>query len=370
MGSGLLKQLLGIQDPQQVMQMRAHALDMQIKQAQLQKLLAGEPRDALAEQTKREQLQAAMAKQSAIATLGGGGMGAPSALAQYAPPMQTGGAHLNEDGSEVSSPEQEAIWQQNNGGYSTGGIQIDQLPPPALSQFAPPEQQAAPSALAQYGAPQLPPDQLQAIATVAPAQAAEYLINKPKRDQDYIKNQREAAMQQTDLSKAFSTYAEENLRSKQLLDKVMPQVSNWTAGAGSLLKYIPGTGARDLEANVDTLRAGELIDALKQLKQESPNGASGLGALTDKEGSALKALRANLETTQSPEQLKENMSKLSEFMDKSFERVSKAYEEHQKAFGAQGSPVLDATKAERKQYQDSRSALEAELAKRGLKVKK
>ncbi len=364
--AGLIRDLLGIQDPRQRATMQAHALDMQIKQAQLQKLLAGGERDTLGDQKKQADIDEANRKAAAIGLLGGGGGGMPQggALAGYAP-MQTGGAHLNEDGSEVSSPEQEAIWQQNNGGFSTGGIQVDELP-----SVTPLQGLTSSQGTQQIGSPDLPPEVLGAIGAIAPSALGNYYIDKPKRDQDYIKNQREAAMQQTDLSKAFSTYAEENLRSKQLLDKVMPQVSNWTAGTGSLLRYIPGTGARDLEANVDTLRAGELIDALKQLKQESPNGASGLGALTDKEGSALKALRANLETTQSPEQLKENMSKLSEFMDKSFERVSKAYEEHQKAFGAQGSPVLDATKAERKQYQDSRSALEAELAKRGLKVKK
>jgi len=369
MGSGLIRELLGIQDPAKAAAMQAHALDMQIKQAQLQKLLAGEPRDVLAEQTKREQLQAAMAKQSAIATLGGGGMGAPSALAQYAPPMQTGGAHLNEDGSEVSSPEQEALWQQNNGGYSTGGIQLDIPPPPALSQFAPPEQQPTPSALAQYGAPQLPPDQLQAIATVAPAQAAEYLINKPKRDQDYTKQQREQQMALTNMDTSFQTYADANMRAKQLVNELLPKVSNWTAGAGSLLGYVPGTDAKDLSAGLETLKSGELIDVLKQLKESSANGSSGLGSLTEKEGAALKSLRANLDAGQSPEQLKEQLTKLSGFLDKSFERVSTAFEKDQKAFGIQQPPALSEAKAERQQYQVNRSALAEELARRGLKVK-
>lgn len=371
MGSGLIRELLGIQDPAKAAQMQAHALDMQIKQAQLQKLLAGEPRDALSDQLKQEKLREEMNKQSAIATLGGagGGYAQPSALMQYAPP-QTGGEHLNEDGSIVSNPEQEAIWQQNNGGYSTGGIQLDIPPPSALQQFAPPQQQPAPSALMQYGgAPQLSPDQLQAIATVAPAEAAKYAIDKPKRDQEFEKNQREKAMSLTNLDSGFQSYADANMRAKQTIDELLPKVDNWTAGAGSMLSFIPGTAARDVSAGLETIKSGQLIDALKTLKDSSPTGASGLGSLTEKEGAALKSLVANLDEGQSPAQLKENLGKISTYLDKSFERVSTTYQKDQQAFGVQKPPALDAVKTERQQYQVMRSSLADELARRGIKVK-
>jgi hypothetical protein len=369
MGSGLIRELLGIQDPAKAAQMQAHALDMQIKQAQLQKLLAGEPRDALSDQLKQEKLREEMNKQSAIATLGGaGGYAQPSAITQYA--QQTGGEHLNEDGSIVSSPEQEAIWQQNNGGYSTGGIQLDQPPPSALQQFAPPQQQAAPSALMQYGGtPDLPPEVLGAIGAIAPSKLGDYHIDKPKRDQEFMKNKRDTAMQMNDLDSGFQSYADANMRAKQTIDELLPKVDNWTAGAGSMLSFIPGTAARDVSAGLETIKSGQLIDALKTLKDSSPTGASGLGSLTEKEGAALKSLVANLDKGQSPAQLKENLGKISTYLDKSFERVSTAYQKDQQAFGVQKPPALDAVKTERQQYQVMRSSLADELARRGIKVK-
>ena len=174
MGSGLIRELLGIQDPAKAAAMQSHAMDMQIKQAQLQKLLAGDKGDMLGDQIKQMKLQEMTAKQNAMNTLMGGGGGMPQggALAGYAP-MQTGGEHLNEDGSIVSDPMQEQIWQENNGGFSTGGIPVDQLPP-----VTPLQGYAAP---AQSGGGNYSPEQLQALMTLDPKAGLAAMASQEKK---------------------------------------------------------------------------------------------------------------------------------------------------------------------------------------------
>lgn len=95
----------------------------------------------------------------------------------------------------------------------------------------------------------------------------------------------------------------------QDIDKAIGQVSGWTAGAGSALARIPGSGARDLQASLDTVVANIGFDRLQQMREASPTGGA-LGGIAVEELKMLQAVMGSLTTAQSPEQLKANLQRL------------------------------------------------------------
>lgn len=80
-------------------------------------------------------------------------------------------------------------------------------------------------------------------------------------------------------------------------------------GVGSLLNWIPGTTGRDLEGQLDTIKANMGFDKLQQMRANSPTGGA-LGAVSDFENKMLQSTIANLETSQSKEQFLENLQKV------------------------------------------------------------
>lgn len=95
----------------------------------------------------------------------------------------------------------------------------------------------------------------------------------------------------------------------QDIDKAIQQVSNWTAGPGSALASIPGSGARDLQASLDTVRANIGFDRLQQMREASPTGGA-LGGIAIQELQMLQAVLGSLDTAQSPDQLRANLERL------------------------------------------------------------
>ncbi len=93
-----------------------------------------------------------------------------------------------------------------------------------------------------------------------------------------------------------------NLQStNQILDSVMKQISPYTAGAGSLLKDLPGTAQTDLKANLKTLQAQGLTSWIQSLK--NGKGQTGIGRVLQSEANAAMALFGNMEQDQSAKQL-------------------------------------------------------------------
>ena len=100
-----------------------------------------------------------------------------------------------------------------------------------------------------------------------------------------------------------------------LINKAADATSGWTTGFfGSKLADIPGTSARDLQATVDTIKANIGSTQLQEMRNSSPTGAA-LGAVSDFENRMLQALLGNLENSQSPEQLKENLDLVQQQLD-------------------------------------------------------
>lgn len=93
------------------------------------------------------------------------------------------------------------------------------------------------------------------------------------------------------------------------VSKALGQVSKYSSGTlGGYTTLIPGTPAKNLESTIKTIQANLALSALAELKANSPNGASGLGAASDREGDWLSSAVANLDVGQSPAQLKENLN--------------------------------------------------------------
>jgi hypothetical protein len=88
------------------------------------------------------------------------------------------------------------------------------------------------------------------------------------------------------------------------LDLAEKRVSPTTTGLiGSQLRKIPNTDAYDLNRLVDTIKAGIGFSELQQMRIESPTGGA-LGQVAIKELDMLQATLGNLDTAQSPEEVK------------------------------------------------------------------
>lgn len=96
------------------------------------------------------------------------------------------------------------------------------------------------------------------------------------------------------------------------VDSALSKVSNLSAGFGAMTEGIPMTPARNLSADLDTVKAILGFEQLEQMKSQSSAGASGLGQLSDREMRLLTAARSNLDQAQSPEQLKQRLTEVRE----------------------------------------------------------
>ena len=96
------------------------------------------------------------------------------------------------------------------------------------------------------------------------------------------------------------------------IDKAMEQIGPWTTGyANLLLSGLPQTDARDLERNLETIKANIGFDRLQQMRDNSPTGGA-LGQVSEFENRLLQAVQGSLDPTQTTTQLKENLSRVRE----------------------------------------------------------
>lgn len=109
------------------------------------------------------------------------------------------------------------------------------------------------------------------------------------------------------------------------IDKAIPKVNRFTAGAGSILSYIPGSSAKDLDADIKTIVANFGFDELQEMRDNSKTGGA-LGNVATKEIEFLQAAKTNLETAQSPSQLKEKMEEAKIKIAASKKRIQEAYD--------------------------------------------
>lgn len=102
------------------------------------------------------------------------------------------------------------------------------------------------------------------------------------------------------------------------IDRTLDQVTKANlpvTGLGSYLSGIPGTPARDVKANLDTIRANIGFDRLQQMRDASPTGGA-LGQVSEFENRLLQSTLGNLEQSQSEEQFINNLKRVKEIYDR------------------------------------------------------
>jgi hypothetical protein len=91
--------------------------------------------------------------------------------------------------------------------------------------------------------------------------------------------------------------------------QALKKVSGWTAGMGSKLSGIPTTDARDLAADLETIKANLGFQQLQEMRRQSPTGGA-LGNVSERELTALQSSLTSLDQAQSPEQLRRHLNEI------------------------------------------------------------
>jgi hypothetical protein len=122
------------------------------------------------------------------------------------------------------------------------------------------------------------------------------------------------------------------------LDTAVKQTGTFTAGTfGTPLSFLPGTAAKDLAANLETIKANLGFDRLQQMRDASPTGGA-LGQVAIQELVALQSTVASLDNQQSPSQLKKNLNKVKGHYEKWRATVKKAMEQNAETIGETQAP--------------------------------
>lgn len=113
---------------------------------------------------------------------------------------------------------------------------------------------------------------------------------------------------------ALATQRQDALAVIAKIDEAEKMVSGFSAGAGAFTEGTPilgqMTGATDLAAAIESIQSSLGLNKLMELKSASKAGASGLGALSDREMNLLVSAISSLKQSQNPEQLKTNLRKI------------------------------------------------------------
>lgn len=94
------------------------------------------------------------------------------------------------------------------------------------------------------------------------------------------------------------------------VDEIIPRISRATAGfAGEQLARIPGSAARDIRSDIETVKANLGFQELQAMRDASPTGGA-LGQVAVQELVALQSTVASLDASQSPDQLRRNLEQV------------------------------------------------------------
>lgn len=101
-----------------------------------------------------------------------------------------------------------------------------------------------------------------------------------------------------------------------------------TAGLSGLLGNVPGTPGANLRATINTIKSNLAFDRLQAMRDASKTGGA-LGAVSEKELKLLESSIASLDTSQSADQLAENLQKVYDHYNGFIEALEKEKQELQ-----------------------------------------
>jgi hypothetical protein len=106
---------------------------------------------------------------------------------------------------------------------------------------------------------------------------------------------------------------------------------------GKASSFIPGTSAYDQVADVEFLQSNVALNAMSELKELSPTGSTGFGALSEKELRVLTDKYANLNPFTSPDLFQKNLAQLQgEFNN----MLNNAWNKHSKEYSPEAANAI------------------------------
>ena len=91
------------------------------------------------------------------------------------------------------------------------------------------------------------------------------------------------------------------------VDEALKNVTGWSTGwGGAIFGKLPGSQTKDLQGDLDTIKANLGFSTLAEMKRASPTGGA-LGAISESEMRLLTSARQSLDREQSREQLIRNL---------------------------------------------------------------
>lgn len=174
---------------------------------------------------------------------------------------------------------------------------------------------------------------------------------KAQAERDFTRPKAEAALSAMDAKTKLVDDA---------IARALGRVGGWTAGAGAMLSGLPGSPAKDLQSDLETIKANLGFDELQTMRDNSPTGGA-LGQVAVQELEALRATISSLDQAQSPEALAASLRRVQEQRAGSAQRRREAFERTYSGSSASSAPRSAPSGA-----RPSRSALEAEARRRGL----
>lgn len=99
-----------------------------------------------------------------------------------------------------------------------------------------------------------------------------------------------------------------------------------TAGLSGLLGNVPGTPGANLRSTINTIKSNLAFDRLQAMRDASKTGGA-LGAVSEKELALLESSIASLDTSQSAEQLAENLQAVYDHYNRFIEALKKERQE-------------------------------------------
>ena len=121
----------------------------------------------------------------------------------------------------------------------------------------------------------------------------------------------------------------ENKRLQDDLSELAGMTNNWTAGVGSYLQNIPTTDANVWKNLKDSIIARNVVGTMKEMKAQSPTGATGFGALSERELNLLETLQRSLNQAQSPAAIKNNIIKMNSHLEQINARIERDRKKYQ-----------------------------------------
>lgn len=125
-----------------------------------------------------------------------------------------------------------------------------------------------------------------------------------------IKGQEKAAKEQG-LQQAAVNQADAVINK---VNQALSKVSGFTTGAGSFLSKIPGTSARNLAKDIDTIKANLGFATLQEMRRNSPTGGA-LGQVAVQELEMLQSTVSSLDPSQSKDQVIQNLNEVKQHFE-------------------------------------------------------